>query len=41
MKRKKEFGGIGGCEQRIEVIVKMQKAGSGRGWGSGPIWGLG
>ena len=31
-------GGQGGCEPRIEVIVKMQKksgGGSGRGWVQG------
>ena len=28
------WGGQGGCEQRIEVIVKMQKKGRrGSGWG--------
>ena len=31
--------GQGGCERRIEVIVKMQK--KGRVWGSGPGVGLG
>ena len=34
-----ELGGQGGCEQRIEVFVKIKKkilgGGSGRGWGGG------
>ena len=32
--------GQGGGEQRIEVIVEIQKK-SGRGWGPGPVGGLG
>ena len=27
------WGGQGGCERRIEVIVKMQKSWRGSGWG--------
>ena len=32
------MGGQGGCEQRIEVFVKIQKKGGGRVGGSG--WGV-
>ena len=35
-------GGQGGCEQRIEVFVKIQKKkiwGGGGGWGGGLSWG--
>ena len=39
------MGGQGGCEERIEVFVKIQKKiggsrGSGSGWGGGSGWGV-
>ena len=39
------LGGQGGCEQRIEVFVKIQKkknwGGFGGGGGRGRVWGSG
>ena len=34
--KKSQWGGCGGCEPRIEVILKMQKK---LGWGWGVRWG--
>ena len=28
---------MGGCDQRIEVIVEMQVGGGGEGWGGGGV----
>ena len=32
------MGSQGGCEQRIEVFVKIKKKMAGSGWGSGSGW---